>query len=200
MKIYLVRHGQSQWQVSPNRDWDTSLSPLGHNQANHLGQWLADGARIDGNTSLSVGSVVTSPLKRARETAEYLCDPLGLTAHVQHTLTEATFHVVSELPKAASPFAKWRGQLLSDRYLDFRAQARTALEELARRAEETGQPVLAVTHGGLIKTVIRTVAESDKFCLKLYNCGINAIEWTDGRWRVVHINLWDHLPPALRTT
>lgn len=200
MKIYLVRHGQSQWQVSPSQDWDTSLSPLGHDQAKHLGQWLAGGARLDGDTRLAVGSVVTSPLKRARETGEYLCDPLGLPAHVQPTLTEATFHVVSELPKAAAPFAAWPEEPLSTRYLDFRAQARTALEELTRRAEEAGQPVLAVTHGGLIKTVVRTIAESDTFCLKLYNCGINVIEWKGGRWRVVHINLWDHLPPALRTT
>lgn len=200
MKIYLVRHGQSQWQVSPSEDWDTSLSPLGHEQAGHLGKWFAEGAPLDGTSRLSVGSVVTSPLKRARETAGHLCDSLGVTAGVQPTLKEAAFHVVSELLKASAPFAPWPAEPLSERYRDFRAQARTALEELTRRAEETGQPVLAVTHGGLIKTVVRTIAESDTFCLKLYNCGINEIEWANGRWRVVHINLWDHLPPALRTT
>ncbi|MEV6953737.1 histidine phosphatase family protein [Streptomyces sp. NPDC051183] len=200
MKIYLVRHGQSQWQLSPSEDWDTSLSPLGHDQAKHLGQWFAGDAALDATTRLTVGSVVTSPLKRARETAEYLCDPLGPPADVQPTLKEAAFHVVSELPRAAAPFAPWPEVPLSERYLDFRAQARTALAELTRRAEETGQPVLAVTHGGLIKTVFRTIAETDAFCLKLYNCGINAIEWTNGRWRVVHVNLLDHLPPALRTT
>lgn len=200
MKIYLVRHGQSQWQVSPSEDWDTSLSPLGHDQAKHLGQWFAEDVPLDAATRLTVGSVLTSPLKRARETAEYLGESLGLPAEVQPTLTEATFHVVSELPRAAAPFAPWPEEPLSARYLDFRAQARAALAELTRRAEETGRPVLAVTHGGLIKTVVRTIAESDSFCLKLYNCGINAIEWTNGRWRVVHVNLWDHLPPALRTT
>lgn len=200
MKIYLVRHGQSQWQVSPSQDWDTSLSPLGHDQAKHLGEWFTSGAVLDGTTRLTVGSVVASPLKRARETAEYLGGSLGLPVGVQPSLTEATFHVVSELPKAPAPFAPWPESPLSERYLDFRAQARAALGELARLAEETGQPVLAVTHGGLIKTVVRTIAESDTFCLKLYNCGINAIEWTNGRWRVVHVNLWDHLPPGLRTT
>ena len=200
MRIYLVRHGQSQWQLTRDQNWDSSLSPLGHDQAAHLARWLAAGARLDNDTSLTVGSVVTSPLKRARETAAYLCDPLGLTARVQHSLTEATFHVVSELPTAPAPFARWPEHAPSKRYLAFRAQVRTALEELTRRAEETGQPVLAVTHGGLIKTALRTIAESDTFCLKLYNCGVNAIEWIGGRWRVVHINLWDHLPPALRTT
>ncbi|MFJ6664811.1 MULTISPECIES: histidine phosphatase family protein [unclassified Streptomyces] len=197
MKIYLVRHGQEQ--VSPGRRRDSALSPLGHTQAGQLAKWLADGARLDGDTSLTVGSVLTSPLTQARETAAYVCEPLGLAARVQHTLTEAEFPVPAELPSSSAPFTRRRGRLLSERYLDFRAQARTALAELTRCAEESGRPVLAVTHGGLIGTVVRAVAESDVFCLRLYHCGITALDWSDGRWRLSHVNLWDHLPVPLRT-
>ncbi|MEV7503949.1 histidine phosphatase family protein [Streptomyces sp. NPDC093018] len=198
MKIYLVRHGQAQ--PIPGRRRDASLSPLGHTQAGQLAKWLAGDARLDGDTSLTVGSVLTSPLAEARETAEYVCQPLGIPARVQHTLAEADFPVATELPSATAPFARRRGRLLSERYLDFRAQARTALAELGRCAEESGRPVLAVSHGGLIGTVVRAVAESDTFRLKLYHCGITALDWSDGRWRLSHVNLWDHLPVPLRTT
>ncbi|OIK26864.1 histidine phosphatase family protein [Streptomyces malaysiense] len=198
MKICLVRHGQAQ--VAPGRRRDSSLSPLGHTQAGHLAKWLADGARLDGDTALTVGSVVTSPLTPARETAEYVCEPLGLAARVQHTLMAADFPLAPELPSSAAPFTRRRGRLLSERYLDFRAQARTALVELTRCARESGQPVLAVADGGLIATVVRAAAESDAFCLKPYHCGITALEWSHGHWRLSHVNLWDHLPVPLRTS
>ncbi|RRQ76246.1 phosphoglycerate mutase [Streptomyces griseofuscus] len=198
MKIYLVRHGQAQ--VAAGRRRDAPLSPLGHTQAGHLAKWLAGDARLDGDTSLTVGSVVTSPLTQARETAEYVCASLGLPARFQHTLTEADFPLSPELPSSTAPFARRRGRLLSERYLDFRAQARAALTELTRCAQESGRPVLAVTHGGLIGTVVRAVAESDTFHLTLYHCGITALDWSDGRWRLSHVNLWDHLPVPLRTT
>ncbi|MER6330854.1 histidine phosphatase family protein [Streptomyces sp. NPDC001034] len=202
MKIYLVRHGQSLGQGAGQgrRGGDTGLSPLGHSQAGHLARWLAGDGRLDGDTSLTVGSLVASPLTQARETAEHLRASLSLPTDVQPTLAEADFAVPSELPSSSAPFTKRRGTLLSERYLDFRSQARTALVELTRRAEESGRPVLAVAHGGLISTVVRAVAESDTFCLKLYHCGITALEWSDGRWRLAHVNLWDHLPVPLRTT
>ncbi|GHH76979.1 phosphoglycerate mutase [Streptomyces sulfonofaciens] len=199
MKVYLVRHGQSQWQLSPSQDWDTPLSPLGHQQARHLAAWCAEHELLDAGSRLDVGVLRTSPLKRARETAGYLAESLGLPVQVQPGLTEATFHVVSELPKAPGPLALPQGEL-SERYVTFRRQVGEALAGLTQVAAENDLPVLAVTHGGVIKTLLRTIAGTDAFCLKLYNCGITAIEWKDGRWRIVHLNLWDHLPPELRTT
>ncbi|MEU1311535.1 histidine phosphatase family protein [Streptomyces cinnamoneus] len=200
MKIFLARHGQSQWQLNPSQDWDTRLSDLGHEQARRLGEWCAGHRLLDAESRFEPGTLRASPLKRARETAGYLAESLRLPVEVQPSLTEATFRVASELPRAAAPFAPWPTGELPERYTAFRAQAAEALEELTGVAEATGRPVLAVTHGGLIKTVMRIVAETDSFCLKLYNCAINAIEWKDGRWRIVHVNLWDHLPPELRTT
>ncbi|MEU4209505.1 histidine phosphatase family protein [Streptomyces sp. NPDC026206] len=200
MKIFLARHGQSQWQLNPSQDWDTRLSELGHVQARRLGEWCAGHHLLDAESRLEVGSLRASPLKRARETAGYLAESLGLPVEVQPSLTEAAFHVASELPKAPAPFAPRPEGALPERYTAFRKQAGAALAELTRVAEETGRPVLAVTHGGLVKTLLRSIAETDAFCFKLYNCGINAIEWKGGRWRIVHVNLWDHLPPRLRTT
>ena len=200
MKIFLVRHGQSLWQLQPSQDWDTGLSALGHSQARRLAAWCARRAALDATSRFEAGTLRTSPLRRARQTARYLAEALGPPAQTLPSLAEASFHVVSELPSAAAPFAPWPDVPLSERYLAFRKQAGQALAELTALAEETAAPVLAVTHGGLIKTLLRSALETDAVCFKLYNCGINAIEWKAGRWRIMHVNLWDHLPPELRTS
>jgi probable phosphoglycerate mutase len=82
--------------------------------------------------------------------------------------------------------------------MEFRCQAEMALQELVEKASNNG-PVLAVTHGGLIKTLLQRVAGSETVSFRLYNAGLNVIEWGQGRWHLVHLNLWDHLPPDLRT-
>lgn len=57
--LYLVRHGQASF---GSRDYD-QLSPLGHTQAELLGQWLA-------NSGLMPGHVLHGTLKRQKQTAE----------------------------------------------------------------------------------------------------------------------------------
>lgn len=200
MRICLVRHGQSLWQLAPSRDLDTRLSDLGHRQAAALATWWAEHELLDATTRLDVGVLSASPLKRAQETAGHLADALHLPVTTSPALTEATFHVASELPQWSGPAVPRTPGTLSERYRTFRKQAAEALLELADTAREKDATVLAVTHGGFIKTVMRVISDSDSFTCKLYNCGINMIEWKDGRWRIVHLNLLDHLPPPLRTS
>jgi phosphohistidine phosphatase len=62
MKVVLVRHAEA---APGDPDELRALTPEGHEQARRLGERLrADGIRVD--------AVVTSPLLRARETAEEL--------------------------------------------------------------------------------------------------------------------------------
>ncbi len=201
MKIYLARHGQSTWQLDPGDDLDTPLSATGRRQASLLASWLAEHPALDSEGRLEVVALRTSPLRRAQETADYVVQTLHLPVQVQPTLAEAPFHVVEELPRASDPYRpRPSGYELSQRYRSFREQARAALDELAALSEEMGGPVLAVTHGGLIKTMLRVIADTDLTCFKIYNTGIAAVDWKDGRWRLLQVNLWDHLPPELRLT
>lgn len=199
MKICLVRHGQSLWQLNPSRDWDTRLSELGHQQSAALAAWCSEHQLLDATSRLDIGALLASPLKRAQETAAHVAERLALPVTTRPALTEATFHVAAELPQWPDPFTPRTTGDATERYLAFRKHVANALDELAHTAAEVKSPILAVTHGGFIKTVIRIVADSDSFTCSLYNCGINVIEWKDGRWRIVHINLWDHLALALRT-
>lgn len=76
-ELWLLRHGQS----TGNRDQlrqgqrDYPLTDEGRRQAHALAdRWLADG--------IEFSKVVTSPLVRAKETAEILAERMGLTARL----------------------------------------------------------------------------------------------------------------------
>lgn len=70
MRLYLVRHAEA---APGEPDELRVLTPAGRGAANALGERLAaDGVRPD--------AVLTSPLLRARETAEALARPAGLSA------------------------------------------------------------------------------------------------------------------------
>lgn len=199
MKIYLIRHAQSQWQVAPSHDWDTALSRTGHEQAQRLGHWLADRPCLAEGSHLQVAGLCSSPLVRARETAAYVADALGLPLDTDDRLCEATFHVSSHLPQRETPFTPSSPYEPSALYRTFKSQAREALDGLVERAAGTGS-VMAITHGALIETMLRSVVGNDAMSFSLYNSAVTLVEWTRGRWHLVLLNCWDHLPVDLRTS
>ena len=200
MKIYLVRHGQSRWQISRGEgDWDSPLSSLGHIQAEHLADWLSTHTAIDNGSRLEIGSLWASPLIRAQETAVPISQSLNLPIQTDPYLRETDFWLAEYLPSAESPYQPVPSFTPQGKYADFRLQAQQGLHNLVEAAETTGKPVLAVAHGGLISTVLRLATGSDAVSFWIYNTCINLIEWKRGRWHLVYLNLWDHLPPEKRT-
>lgn len=69
MRVYLVRHAEA----APGRpDELRPLTPQGREAAHRLGETIAAEARVD--------AVLTSPLRRARQTAEAIAAAAGLAA------------------------------------------------------------------------------------------------------------------------
>jgi len=200
MKIYLARHGQSRWQVErDDGDWDSPLTTMGQKQAQLLADWLADHQTVDQESHLDLGTICTSPLQRARQTAEPVAAALSLPLMTMPTLREADFYVSDHLPSRKTPYQAQPLYQTSARYDTFKNQARSALHTLIERAEGDGLPVLGIAHGGLISTMLRLAVGSDSISFWIYNTSLSLIEWKRGRWHLVHLNLWDHLPPAYRT-
>ena len=81
MKLYLIRHGQTDWNVEGKIQGrqDIPLNDMGRRQARAL---------ADGMKSRPVASVYSSPQKRAMETAEAIAGPLGLTVKAVPQLME----------------------------------------------------------------------------------------------------------------
>jgi broad specificity phosphatase PhoE len=200
MKIYLVRHGQSRWQVSrEDNDWNSPLSELGRAQAERLSGWLAEAPCLDNGSHLQVAAVHASPYLRSQQTAQPLAQTLGITLFTDDNLREADFLVSDHLPQAESPGHPFPTYAVSADYARLKSQASEALAALVAAVESSQGPVLAVSHGGLISTLLRLAAGSDTISFWIYNASLNLIEWKRGRWHLVHLNLWDHLPPPMRT-
>lgn len=200
MKIYLVRHGQSQWQIDrDDSNWNSNLSDLGRKQAGRLANWLANGSRVDNGSHLDLAGLVASPYVRAEQTVRPIARATNLPVKTDESLREAAFLVSDYLPSVETPGQPYPPYQPPQPYAEFRSQAGQALDNLVAYAEELGGAVMAVSHGGLISTLLRTITGSEAVSFWIYNATIHLIEWRRGRWHMVFLNLWDHLTPDLRT-
>lgn len=84
MRIYLIRHGQTEWNIAGRAQGHTDipLDPTGLEQAAALGQSFAD---------LSVDRIYSSDLERAHETAKAISAATGVPIEPRTELRERGF-------------------------------------------------------------------------------------------------------------
>lgn len=199
MHFYLLRHAQSEWQLQVDSGLDTQLTLLGHEQAKRVSASIRSSPCLGGHRIASVGMILSSPLTRAIQTAAYCAKGLDLDLTIVEELEEARFHVADDLPESSHPFEPATVFSPSARYRAFKEQATTALHKLVSCAESVRKPVLVVTHGGLIKTLLRVIMANDHMCFSIGNTSLTLLEWHRGRWHIGALNMLDHLPPDLRS-
>ena len=153
--ILLVRHGETDW----NRDnrfqgrADPPLNENGRRQARRLASQL---------TAAPVVSIYSSPLRRAHETAGILGGTLGLEPRLSPALMEVDVGSWSGLTRAEVEARYPEGYR---RWLDWHTgwDDGETYDELGRRVvaglnalseSHPGERVLAVTHGGPIRSAI----------------------------------------------
>jgi broad specificity phosphatase PhoE len=154
-RLLLVRHGQSVWNADGR--WqgqaDPPLSELGEQQA------AAAATRLDG-----IAAVYSSDLVRAHRTAEILAARLGTTPVVDPRLRER--HAGSwEGRTRVEIEAEWPGYLGSGRrpegYEPDESVLARAVHALGAIAAVNDGDVLVVTHGGVVRTLERHLADPD---------------------------------------
>jgi probable phosphoglycerate mutase len=161
-RLLLVRHGESTWNAQAR--WqgqaDPPLSPLGEQQAEEAAQRLAEIA--------SITVVWTSDLVRARRTAELIASRLGVDRVCDEPrLRERDVGSWSGLTRAEIE-ARWPGYLAARRSPpdfegDVELLARTRAGLLAAVDGSRTGDVLVVTHGGVVRTIERSLgATPDK--------------------------------------
>jgi len=106
-KIFIVRHGETQWnreEVFRGRK-DIPLNEAGQKQAVRVGQHFAH---------IPVNRIVSSPLERARQTAEAISNRTGVTIGTMDEFTDMNFGIWEglTLPEVEkdypSDFALWK--------------------------------------------------------------------------------------------
>jgi broad specificity phosphatase PhoE len=157
---YLVQHGEKQ-----SLPGDPGLTTLGRQHAMRTGHWLR---------GLGVHSWRTSPMRRARETADCIASVTGLTAQPDARLAERL---------------NWDGSMPLDAFLALWARTRhdrdfaPANQESSRQAGArlqaflaglpgTSGPVAAVTHGGITTDLLCNLLGDDALPPHLLDTGI----------------------------
>ena len=185
--IVLVRHGETDW----NRDnrfqghADPPLNDNGRAQALTLASELRP---------LSFAAAYTSPLRRAAETAAILADELRLDPHPDESLKEVDVGSWSGLTRTEveerfpQGFARWleygHGWDDGETYDELGARVVSGLVRIGRQHE--GGEVLAVTHGGPIRSAL-AAAESVAFdearrsIHVIGNCAVVRLAVRDGK-------------------
>ncbi|MDE2041331.1 MAG: histidine phosphatase family protein, partial [Patescibacteria group bacterium] len=198
--VYFVRHGQSEANISPVfQGPDSSLTESGREQARVVADRLA---------KLSFEALVSSPWRRARDTAEII-------SQATHTNVEYSDLFVERVkprgingksiedPAAHEIYERWEESLYTpglkvddgEGFNDLMDRAGQALEYLKNRPEKS---LVVITHGFFLRTIFAKVLlngsltpenyKNFQFRASMENSGISAIIWSSSRegarWRL----------------
>jgi broad specificity phosphatase PhoE len=197
-RLLLARHGQSVSNAARRFQGqrDVPLSPLGERQAEALGRALRRRVR-------EVAAVYTSPLARARRTAEIAAAGLGRPLVAVADLREVSLGEWEDLTvdevraRSGDPFARWVRDPLAcpppggEPLLAVQERVVGAIAAIAA-AHADGEEVLVVCHGGVISAYLA-------HCLGLPLSGIWRLALANGSLtelappRVLSMNDTSHL-------
>jgi broad specificity phosphatase PhoE len=157
MRIYFTRHGESEantWRIISNRDLPHLLTEKGRLQASMLAEKLR---------GKLITRIYTSPIPRARETAEIISSSLGVPVECVDSLREPDCGVLEGRgdEEAWTEHNSWKENWFHNREQDRGPQEGETCKEVQKRlaifinylvAEygKTTSELLLVTHGALI--------------------------------------------------
>jgi broad specificity phosphatase PhoE len=186
----LLRHGQTDWNINFLLQGVTDI-PMNQTGIEQV-KLAAQAIRAE-----DWDVVLTSPLSRARQTAEIIANQHGYTEIIeQELLIERSFGEAEGLSHE-----QWRAKYSN---LDVipGGESRTQLAERSKLLLETisqelaGKRVLAISHGALIRALIAIASNNElpRVGERLGNASLNVVKHSDNSWQVVNYSLEPLVP------
>ena len=186
----LLRHGQTDWNINFLLQGVTDI-PMNQTGIEQV-KLAAQAIRAE-----DWDVVLTSPLSRARQTAEIIASQHGYTEIIeQELLIERSFGEAEGLSHD-----QWRAKYSN---LDVipGGESRTQLADRSMLLLETiskelvGKRVLAVSHGALIRALIAIASNNElpRDGERLGNASLNVVKHIDNSWQVVNYSLEPLVP------
>lgn len=181
MLLYLVRHGETDWNLHHRIQGSTDipLNETGRAQARATGRLLA---------SRTWDAIVASPLSRAFETASIIAaenglgTPSTLDAIVERHYGEAEGLAEDELG------ARFPGDTPVPGRETREAVAERVLPALMALAEShPDQSVIVVSHGGVIRSVVNVIDPEHSHGM-ITNGSVHSFRYEDGAFRLIAFN------------
>jgi uncharacterized phosphatase len=180
--ICIVRHGETDWNAQGRLQGreDIELNDSGRLQAQKIAAYLMN-EHWD--------AVVSSPLKRAYETAQIIARILSVSEiYVEEQITERDYGEASGLwpEERRSRFPE--GIPGQEDFELLRQRAMNGLEKIAH--DHRGKRIVVISHGALTNSILYTLSggEFGSFKTRLKNGCINQITLHDGQWAVDFYN------------
>lgn len=169
MKIYVTRHGETEWNVLNKVCGltDVELTENGIAQAKALADKVQD---------LNVGIVISSPLKRAYETGRMIAEKCSIPITTDPRLIEQNYGIYEGVDRKDPDF------LANKRNFAYKYPGGESMMQLAYRVygfldeikeKYSGENVLIVSHGGIcrvINTYFKDMTNDEYFHHALPNC------------------------------
>jgi probable phosphoglycerate mutase len=168
-RIYLVRHGEAAGYDAA----DPALTELGHRQARLVAE------RLDEITGAPI-EILTSPLRRARETAQ----PLA----VRWSKTPLVVDAVRELPSPGTHLERraWLRAALRSSFADLGDRQREWRDEILRSLTQHEHDAAVFTHAVVISAVVGHLQHDDRVLGFLpANTSITVVDVIDGALTLV---------------
>lgn len=191
--LYLLRHGETDWSLEGRKQgWQqNSLNNHGKDQAKRVAKNLSQ---------YEFSIIYTSPLCRAKETAEIIAKELNIPVvedlnlrEAHHGELEGTTYLdrpanmqkLVALHKSLSAKERFfhRSVPQAESRFDIWKRAYPALRKIAKKHQ--GENILIVTHGGLIKAV-EIICTSDYEPKGLGECGLAKLDMNDFAYTTLH--------------
>lgn len=185
--ICIVRHGETDWNAAGRLQGSTDipLNEKGIQQAKESGLFLK-------NSQWDV--IITSPLKRAKRTAEIINENLHIPLVVMEEFKEKYFGdaegMTLEERRAAYPDQLYPNQEEDSKFTN---RLMTGLEKINQNYKN--KKVLLVAHGAVINAIL-TFLSNGKLGhgkTKIQNACINEIQYCGNCWEIKAFNQVSHL-------
>jgi probable phosphoglycerate mutase len=161
VKLYFVRHGESEantLRVISNRESPYGLTELGKQQVIILAEHLKD---------VPFNALYSSPIMRARETAEILSQAFNLPYQISETLREYDCGILEE--KSDEESWKLHSDIAADwtlhhnhlrkpeggeNFLEIKNRFLPLMESFTQNGSPDNSHILLVSHGGLLQLML----------------------------------------------
>ncbi len=199
MKLYLIRHGETDWNIVKRLQGATDI-PLNEN-----GEALAR-ETAEGLKEIPFDMIFTSPLKRAHRTAEIVKGNREIPLIIEERIREICFGdyegLVSKSEGYSIPDPDFKFfftktdcyktppngepiESLLERTNDF-------LEELKKREDLKDKTILVSTHGAAVRALLSNIEHCDIAHFwgegVHKNCGVSCVELVDDEYQI----LWEN--------
>ena len=196
MRIYLIRHGETDQNKVKCLQGRTDI------ELNEYGRELAY-KTAEGLKEIKFDMIFTSPLKRARETAEIIRGNRNIPILIEERIQEISFGEYEGLcygkehynipdPDFMDFFNRpecYRTPPSGESFASVIARTGAFLGELVRDERYTNKTILLSTHGCALKALLANVGNTP---LSAFwgegvhkNCAVSLIEISDGKWVVL---------------